>query len=131
MINVLVIKIVRSITCSIKYLQIINVVGALKYYSYSYKSVSCVRVMVFNVTFNNILVISWRSVLLMDETGVPGENHRPAVTSSVPLRGTFLVSVVSRHASGSEEKVGTGKSLQHTDLQTNGLWTLFHQKSSI
>jgi hypothetical protein len=34
--------------------------------------------MLFNVTFNNILVISWRSVLLVEETGVPGENHRPA-----------------------------------------------------
>jgi hypothetical protein len=39
-----------------------------------------VRVMVFNATFNNISVISWRSVLLLEETGVPGENHRP-VTS--------------------------------------------------
>ena len=29
--------------------------------------------MVFNVTFNNMLVISWRSVLLEEETGV---NHR-------------------------------------------------------
>jgi hypothetical protein len=34
--------------------------------------------MVFNATFNNISVISWRSVLLVEETGVPGENHRPA-----------------------------------------------------
>ena len=33
--------------------------------------------MVFNTTFNNISVISWRSVLLVKETGVPGENHRP------------------------------------------------------
>jgi hypothetical protein len=32
--------------------------------------------MVFNATFNNISVISWRSVLLMEETGVPRENHR-------------------------------------------------------
>ena len=31
--------------------------------------------MVFNATFNNISVISWRSVLLVVETGVPGENH--------------------------------------------------------
>jgi len=31
--------------------------------------------MVFNVTFNNISVISWRSVLLVDETGVSGENQ--------------------------------------------------------
>jgi hypothetical protein len=31
-------------------------------------------VVVFNATFNNISVISWRSVLLVEETG---ENHRP------------------------------------------------------
>jgi hypothetical protein len=30
--------------------------------------------MVFNTTFNNISVISW-SVLLVEETGVPAENH--------------------------------------------------------
>ena len=35
------------------------------------------RVMVFNATFNNISVISWRSALLVEEAGVPGENHRP------------------------------------------------------
>ena len=34
--------------------------------------------MVLNATFNNISVISWRPVLLMEETGIPGENHRPA-----------------------------------------------------
>jgi hypothetical protein len=34
--------------------------------------------MVFNATFNNISVISWQSVLLVEETGGPGENHRPA-----------------------------------------------------
>jgi len=28
--------------------------------------------MVFNTTFNNISVISWRSVLLVEKTGVPG-----------------------------------------------------------
>ena len=33
--------------------------------------------MVFNATFNNISVISWWSALLVDETGVPVENHRP------------------------------------------------------
>ena len=35
------------------------------------------RFMVFNVTFNNISVISWRSDLLMEETG---ENHRPVAS---------------------------------------------------
>jgi hypothetical protein len=36
--------------------------------------------MVFNATFNNILAMSWRFVLLVEETGVPGENHRPAAS---------------------------------------------------
>ena len=31
--------------------------------------------MMFNATFNNISVISWRSVLLVEEIGIPGENH--------------------------------------------------------
>jgi len=35
--------------------------------------------MVFNATFNNISVISWLSVLLMEETGGPDEKHRPVV----------------------------------------------------
>jgi hypothetical protein len=33
------------------------------------------RVMVFNAVFSNISVISERSVLMVEETGVPGENH--------------------------------------------------------
>jgi hypothetical protein len=33
--------------------------------------------MAFNATFNNTLVISWQSVLLVYKTVVPRENHRP------------------------------------------------------
>jgi len=33
--------------------------------------------MMFNATFNTISVISWQSVLLVEETGVPWENHQP------------------------------------------------------
>jgi hypothetical protein len=33
------------------------------------------RVIMFNATFNNISVISWLSVLLAEDTGVPGENQ--------------------------------------------------------
>jgi len=39
-----------------------------------------VAIMVFSASFNNISVISWRSVLLVEETGIPGENHRPATS---------------------------------------------------
>jgi hypothetical protein len=31
----------------------------------------------FNATFSNISAISWRPVLVVEEVGVPGENHRP------------------------------------------------------
>ena len=34
-------------------------------------------------TFNNFSVISWQSVLLVEETEVPTENHQPA-TSHLP-----------------------------------------------
>ena len=34
--------------------------------------------MLFNATLNNISVISWRSVLLVEETGIPRENLRTA-----------------------------------------------------
>jgi hypothetical protein len=36
--------------------------------------------MVFNAIFNNIPVISWWSDLLVEETGVPGDNHKPAAS---------------------------------------------------
>ena len=39
-----------------------------------------VLVMVFNATFNNISGISWQSVLLVEKTRIPGENHRPAAS---------------------------------------------------
>ena len=34
--------------------------------------------MVFNATFNNTSIISWQSVIQVEETGVPGESHLPA-----------------------------------------------------
>jgi hypothetical protein len=37
-------------------------------------------VMMFNTTFNNISVISWRSILLVEETVVPRETHRSAAS---------------------------------------------------
>ena len=44
------------------------------------------------MVFTNISVISLRSVLLgMEETGVPGENHRPAASLSVCLSLAILV----------------------------------------
>ena len=52
--------------------------------------------MVFNATFRSISVISRWSVLLEEETGVPGENHRP-VTSLWQTVSYNVVSSKSRH----------------------------------
>jgi hypothetical protein len=41
--------------------------------------------MALNATFNNISFISWRSVLLAEETGGPGENHRTLSLNVVQL----------------------------------------------
>ena len=56
--------------------------------------------MVFNATFNNISVISWWSVLLVEEAGVPGENHWP-VTSDWQ---TWSHNVVSSTATPRHER---------------------------
>ena len=66
--------------------------------------------MEFNATVDNISVISWRSVLLVEETGVPEENHKPAVShcqtlshnavSSTPGMSGIRTHIVSiRHGS--------------------------------
>ena len=43
-------------------------------------NVCFVCLMMFNATFNNISVILWQSVLLVEEIGEPGENHRPVAS---------------------------------------------------
>jgi hypothetical protein len=39
------------------------------------------RILVFNVTFCNISSMSWRPVLVVEEAGVSGENHRPLASN--------------------------------------------------
>ena len=39
--------------------------------------------MVFYATFNNISAILWQSVLLVEESRVPGENHWPVETDKL------------------------------------------------
>jgi hypothetical protein len=54
-----------------------------EFVSYARQSGGLVWFMVLNTTFNNISVISGQSVLLVNETGGPGENHVPVAKSSV------------------------------------------------
>jgi len=47
---------------------------------YSMSHIMWFGFIVLNATFSNISVISWRSVLSAEETGWPGENHRPVAS---------------------------------------------------
>ena len=51
--------------------------------------------MVFNATFNNISIISWLSVLLVEEIKIPGENHQRAASHGQTLSHN-VVSSTSR-----------------------------------
>jgi hypothetical protein len=46
--------------------------------------------MVLSATFNNISVITWQSVLLVEESKVPGENHRTAASHCQTLTYTVI-----------------------------------------
>ena len=63
-----------------------------------------VCLMIFNATFNNISVISWRSVLLVEETGGPGENHRPVASHCQTLSHSVvqlaLIAIRTHNISG-------------------------------
>jgi hypothetical protein len=83
-----------------------------------------VMVMFLNTAFNNISVISWRSVLLVEETGIPVENHRPvashwqtlshSVVSSTPWTGFELTMLVMTGI----DCIGSCKSNYHTITTT-------------
>ena len=62
------------------------------------------RVMVLSATFNNISAISWRAVLLVEEAGVSGENHRP-VASHWQILSHNVVSSTSRHQRDSNSQL--------------------------
>jgi hypothetical protein len=52
--------------------------------------------MMFNASFDNIAVISWKSVLMVEETRVPKENHWPAASHWQTLSHS-VVSSIPRH----------------------------------
>ena len=80
--------------------------------------------MVFNATFNNISVISWRSVLLVEETGGPGENHRPVGSHWQTLvSSAHHLSEIRIHNIGTD-RIGNYKSNYHTITTTTAYSTV-------
>jgi len=51
-----------------------------------------VKFIVFNASFNNISDIPWRSVLFVEETGVPRKNHPPVASHLQTLSHNVLSS---------------------------------------
>jgi hypothetical protein len=70
------------------------------------------RVMVFNPTFNDIECISWRSILLVEETGV---NHRPAASHWQTLSHN-VVSSTPRPSVVGTHNVSGDRHLLHREL---------------
>jgi hypothetical protein len=67
----------------------------------------------FNATFNNILVISWRWILLVEETGVPIENHRPAASQWQTLSHNVVSSTPRHERDSNSQNQNQMSSRQH------------------
>jgi len=63
-----------------RFLQIKKNIFMIKEYVCMLLITYMVTVMAFHATFNNISVISCRSGLSVEETGIPGENYRPVAS---------------------------------------------------
>ena len=71
-----------------------------------------VRLMVFNATFNNISVISRRSVLLTEETRLPGESYWQTSSHND-------VSRTHRHELGSNSQLNGDRHWLHSSCKSN------------
>ena len=89
--------------------------------------------MVLNVTFNIISVISWRSVLLVVETVVPGENHRPAASHSQTLSHNVVSSTPRLSWMIGTDCLSSCKFNYHTITTTTALtcFTSYHRLNYI
>ena len=82
-----------------------------------------------SATFNNISVILWRSVLLVEETWVPGQNHRPVAVnwnslSHIVASSTFVVMTDCIHVCSYQSNYHMITTTTACILQINKTWTL-------
>ena len=83
--------------------------GTCSWESLDFFQLHYVCLMVLNTTFNNISVISWRSVLLVEETGGPRENHQPVTSQWQTLSHNVvhlaLIEIQTHNISGDRHRL--------------------------
>jgi hypothetical protein len=70
---------------------------------------------------NHISAILWWSVLLVEETGVPGKNHRPAASHWLTVSALSLIFIVPAHWCNSH----------HVDISIKSDMSWFHDNQSL
>ena len=90
---------------------------------------------VLNATFNNISVISWRSVLLVEETRVPGENHPPVASHWQTLSHNVVSNRLRTHNFSGDRQIAqvAVNPTKHTIRTTTAphFYKRFHKKNSL
>ena len=79
-------------------------------------------VMVFNTTFNNISVISWRSLLLVEEPGVSTVNHLRVASHWQTLSHNVVLSTTRHVFYYFDDWVVTGSS------ENVSIWLKYHEQ---
>jgi hypothetical protein len=75
----------------------------------------------FHATFSNISAISWRPVLVVEEAGVPGENHRPWASKQLV---NFITNQINHYNRRGLKEVSKQKCIFHiTTSRQNSVWT--------
>jgi hypothetical protein len=95
-------------------------------YVVNVNNISGLGVMELNATFNNIAVISWRSVLLVEETGEPEKhNEQPQVTDK------FYHIMLYRYEQDSNSQLSSFKefmkSYKHWHIRSTERYTVYMQ----
>ena len=102
--------------------EIVRTLGTILFYNvwiYTRFVLFYVCLMVFNATFNNISVISRRSVLLVEETGGTGEKNRPVASHwQILSHNVVHLALIEFRTRNRTDCIGSCKSNYHTIMAT-------------
>jgi hypothetical protein len=67
---------------------------------------------VFNATFSNISAILWRPVLVVEEAGVPKENHQPTIAAYISIKNMIHRIILAKQSTYYVDRRGQFQNLQ-------------------